>query len=137
MQLTKESEQALVALGFLINQPQDRFVALSEIAEARDLPRAFLAQTFRKLARHNVLLSSRGRSKGYRLARSADSISVLDVFVAVEGPSLLQRCVLWRAHCSDEHPCILHPFLKGNACALEERLAEISVADACPPESDA
>lgn len=134
MQLTRESEHALAALGFLITRPPGEFVALAEIAEARGLPRAFLAKTFQKLARHDVLLSSRGRSKGYTLARPADSISVLDVFVAVEGPRLLQRCTLWPTRCSSENPCPLHPFLKGHIRTLEERLGEISIADLCAVE---
>ncbi|MDH3297932.1 MAG: Rrf2 family transcriptional regulator, partial [Gemmatimonadota bacterium] len=118
MQLTKESEHALVALEFLIAQPPGEYVALADIAEAAGLPRAFLAKTFQKLARHDVLLSSRGRSKGYTLARPADSISVLEVFVAVEGPRLLQRCTLWPSRCSDDSPCVLHPFLKGHIRTL-------------------
>lgn len=137
MQLTRESEHALSALSFLMTQPEGQFVALAQIAEARDLPRAFLAKTFQKLARHNVLHSSRGRSKGYTLARPADSISVLDVFVAVEGPTLLQRCTLWQSTCSEDFPCLLHPFLKGNIRTLEARLAEISIADLCATETHA
>ena len=137
MQLTRESEHALAALGFLITQPPGEYVALSDIAEARNLPRAFLAKTFQKLARHDVLLSSRGRSKGYTLARSADTISVLDVFVAVEGPKLLQRCSLWPGRCCDHDPCILHPFLSGHIRTLEERLGEISIADLSVTETSA
>lgn len=137
MQLTKESEHALTALGFLITQPANQFVSLARIAEAEGLPRAFLAKTFQKLARHNVLLSSRGRSKGYTLARPADTISVLDVFIAVEGPRLLERCSLWPARCCDTDPCILHPFLKGHVRTLEQRLAEISIADLCVTEEPA
>jgi len=134
MQLTKESEHALAALGFLSTQPPGEYVALATIAEAEGLPRAFLAKTFQKLARHNVLASSRGRSKGYTLARSPDSISVLDVFVAVEGPRLLHRCTLWPARMCDENPCVMHPFLKGYVRTLEERLSEVSIADLCAAE---
>ncbi len=137
MQLTRESEHALTALGFLVIQPEGQFVALAEIAEARDLPRAFLAKIFQKLARHDVLTSSRGRSKGYMLARSADSISVLDVIVAVEGPRLLDRCTLWSTRRCDEDPCVLHPFLLGHVRALEKRLAEVSIADLCATETNA
>jgi Rrf2 family protein len=137
MQLTRESEYALAALGYLITQPQDQFVALSEIAEAKNLPRAYLAKTFQKLARHDVLVSSRGRSMGYTLARPADEISVLDVFVAVEGPRLLQRCWLWPARCCTQDPCILHPFLKGHIRTMEEQLAEISIADLSAMEKPA
>lgn len=129
MQLTRESEHALAALGFLITQPPGEYVALAHIAEARNLPRAFLAKTFQKLARHDVLVSSRGRSKGYSLARPPDAISVLDVFVAVEGPRLLERCSLWPGRCCDDDPCILHSFLTGHLRTMEERLAEISLAD--------
>lgn len=129
MQLTRESEYALAALGYLITQPPGEYVALADIAEAKKLPRAFLAKTFQKLARHDVLVSSRGRSMGYTLARPADAISVLDVFVAVEGPRLLQRCSLWPGRCCTQDPCILHPFLTGHLRTMQERLAEISIAD--------
>ena len=129
MQLTRESEHALTALEFLITQSPGEYVALADIADAKRLPKAFLAKTFQKLTRHDVLRSSRGRSKGYTLARPADAISVLEVFVAVEGPKLLHRCSLWPARCCDQDPCILHPYLKDHIRALEERLAEISIAD--------
>ena len=137
MQLTRESEHALAGLGFLSTQPRGEYVALAEIAEGRNLPKAFLAKTFQKLARHGVLNSSRGRSKGFTLARSADSISVLDVLVAVEGPGLVQRCAVWPTSCSDETPCPLHPYLKDHRQALEQRLSEVSIADLYPMEARA
>ena len=137
MQLTRESDHALAGLAFLSAQPLGEYVALAEIAEARNLPKAFLAKTFQKLARHGVLDSSRGRSKGYTLARSANDISVLDVLVAVEGPGLVHRCALWPTTCSGETPCPLHPFLKDHTQALEQRLTEISIADLYPLEARA
>jgi Rrf2 family protein len=129
MQLTRESEHALAGLGLLATRAPGVFVPLAEIAAAKDLPPPFLAKIFQKLARHGLLTSSRGRGRGYALARPADSISVMDVFVAVEGPRLVKRCLLWQAHCSDEDPCPLHDFLKDRMPVLEARLEEISVAD--------
>jgi Rrf2 family protein len=129
MQLTRESEHALVGLGFLATKPMGTTVPLAEIAETRGLPAPFLAKTFQKLASHDIVASTRGRRNGYALARPADSINVLEVLVAVEGPRLLNRCTLWQSHCSDEDPCPLHPFLKDRVPVLEDRLREVSIAD--------
>ncbi|MFQ5747340.1 MAG: RrF2 family transcriptional regulator [Gemmatimonadota bacterium] len=128
LQLTRESEHAILGLGFLATLPPDRPTPLSEIAEARDLPASFLAKIFQKLARHGIVDSTRGRGHGYSLARPAGQISILDVIVAVEGPSLLNRCILWAGRCHDENPCPLHDLLRDRGPLLEEMLRSITLA---------
>jgi len=129
MQLTRESEHAIHGLKVLANQSPEILTPLSEISEAADLPLSFLSKIFQKLSRHGVVESVRGRGNGYCLSRPADKISMLDVLVAIEGPRLLNRCLLWQSRCHDEDPCPLHAFLKGRSAAMEETLRGISLAD--------
>ncbi len=128
MQLTRESEHAIRGLSFLATLPGDQRITVSEIANARDLPRAFLARIFQKLARHGLVESVRGRGNGFSLARPPGEISILDVVVAVEGSVLLTRCLLWPAHCPDDDPCPLHHLLKDQARLLEG-LRKITLSD--------
>lgn len=108
MPLTRESEYALLGLRAFRARNGGDAVSLAEIAAEKDLPQPFLAKVFLKLARGGILVSRRGRGQGYTLARDPDAILVREVIEAVEGPSMLGRCLLWSGHCHDDNPCPLH-----------------------------
>lgn len=129
MHLTKGSEYALRGLACLAEQPPGGTMALSELAEAAGLPTAFLAKIFQELARHGLLTAGRGRGSGYALARPADRITIAEIFEAVEGPRLAQRCLLWSGYCADANPCPLHEYARHLMTAVEEVLTETTLAD--------
>jgi Rrf2 family protein len=129
MRLTKESEYALLGMAHLASQPSGSLISLSRIAEVERLPRTFLSKIFRKLARHQLLISGRGRGRGYALARSAEQIAIREILEAVEGPSMLRQCLLWSGECSDEDPCPLHDWLKDVWPTLGAMLEEVTLAD--------
>jgi Rrf2 family protein len=61
------------------------------IALRADLPARFLETLIAKLRQEGIIHSQRGSSGGCTLARRADTISVYDVVVAVDGPFMLVR----------------------------------------------
>lgn len=128
MHLTKGSEYALRSLAFLASRPHGFSVPLAEIAEAQGLPAAFLAKIFLELTRHGIVAAKRGRGSGYSLARPAASITIREIFEAVEGPRLGERCLLWSGYCHDRRPCPLHEYLKDLAPTLEEMVGSITLA---------
>lgn len=81
---------------------------LRDIAASREVPRSFLAKIFQKLARSDIVLSSRGAIRGYALARQAKEIKLKEIFLATEGPDLFDRCILWSDRCAAANPCPLH-----------------------------
>lgn len=129
MRLTKESEYALLGMAHLAGQPSNSLVSLSRIAEVEGLPRTFLSKIFRKLARHRLLISGRGRGRGYALARGPETIAIREILEAVEGPTMLRQCLLWSGECSDDEPCPLHDWLKELWPTLGTILDEITLAD--------
>lgn len=108
MRLSRESEYGLEGLKVLARQPPGTVMLLPEIAEAGRLPVRFLAQIFQKLRRHDLVVSHRGAVRGYALARPADQISLREIFEAIEGPGLFERCVFWSDRCGGQNPCDLH-----------------------------
>jgi Rrf2 family protein len=56
------------------------------ISERQGIPRPFLKKILNELQRGHIIVSSRGRDGGHRLARGADEISIADILRAVEGP---------------------------------------------------
>src|SRR5947209_2275006 len=87
MRLTRASSYALHAVVFMAVQKQHtRPVASHHIAKARGIPERFLLKVLKPLVSARVLHSIKGPNGGYRLARSASDISMLEVLEAVDGP---------------------------------------------------
>ena len=61
-------------------------VRLRTISEAHEISAQFLVQILLQLKRAGIVESIRGACGGYRLTTSPDCISLLDVWVALEGP---------------------------------------------------
>ncbi len=129
MRLTRESEYALLGLAALAAEPPGGALPLSAVAERHRLPREFLSKIFQKMVRHGLLVSGRGRGSGYALARSASRITVREVLEAVEGPRMLQQCLLWQEHCADENPCPLHYRLKELHPMIVSMLEAVTLAE--------
>jgi Rrf2 family protein len=82
--ITSKSRYAVVALAELARQGPGP-VPISQVAERRGMPVQFLEQLFSTLRRGGLLVSQRGAKGGYRLARPADQITVLEVVQALDG----------------------------------------------------
>jgi Rrf2 family transcriptional regulator, cysteine metabolism repressor len=82
--ITSKSRYAVVALAELARSGE-RPVPIKELAERRDIPEQFLEQLFSTLRRDGLLTSQRGVKGGYRLARPADQIQVIEVVQALDG----------------------------------------------------
>jgi Rrf2 family protein len=60
-------------------------VPISAVAQRREIPVQFLEQLFSTLRRAGLLVSQRGVNGGFRLARPAEEITVLEVVQALDG----------------------------------------------------
>jgi Rrf2 family protein len=70
----------------MVNEGQDRPLASHHIAQARGIPERFLLKVLKPLVSARVLRSVKGPNGGYRLARPASKVTLLEVVEAVEGP---------------------------------------------------
>jgi Rrf2 family protein len=87
MKLTRSSAYALSALACLARQKSTTSVPSHALAaEATEIPERFLLKLLLPLVSAGILRSVRGPGGGYRLARPAAQVSVLDVIQAVDGP---------------------------------------------------
>ena len=67
-------------------------VALAAVAEAETLPLSYLEHLVAKLRQVGLVTSVRGAHGGYKLARPAEEITMLDVVEALEGPVAPMEC---------------------------------------------
>ncbi|MBL4628457.1 MAG: Rrf2 family transcriptional regulator [Roseicyclus sp.] len=84
MKLSTKGRYAMVAMADLALQPDGVLTPLSEVSKRQDVSLPYLEQLFVKLRRAGLVLSVRGPGGGYRLARSAAEIRVVEVFEAVD-----------------------------------------------------
>jgi len=86
MRLTTASEYALMALLFIARSPGKNYIPLSKIAEEQKLPFKYLEHLMHTLNRADIVISAKGQSGGYKLARSSDKISVAHIIRLFDGP---------------------------------------------------
>ena len=84
MKLSTKGRYAMVALADIALQPRDELVTLGDISKRQDISLPYLEQLFVKLRRADLVESVRGPGGGYRLARPASDIRVIDVLAAVD-----------------------------------------------------
>ena len=86
MRVSAKSDYALRALIELAGQPDEVAVSAEELGRRQDIPRGFLQAILADLRRAGVVMSQRGQSGGWRMARDPETVSVADVIRAVDGP---------------------------------------------------
>jgi Rrf2 family protein len=87
MRLTRAASYALYAMVHIAgHKPNDAPLASHEIAQAHNIPERFLLKVLKPLVSAGLLLSVKGPRGGYRLAKPATQITMLEVVEAVEGP---------------------------------------------------
>lgn len=84
MKLSTKGRYAMVALADMALLQGEGLVSLASIAERQKVSLPYLEQLFVKLRRAELVESVRGPGGGYRLARPAEEIRVVDVLAAVD-----------------------------------------------------
>jgi Rrf2 family protein len=98
-----------------------------EVAGITQIPRRYLHRVMQNLATAGLVESRCGSHGGYLLAKSADSITILDVVDAVEPMGRICKCPLnLQSHTS---LCPLHAELDRAYAATEEAFAKVTIAD--------
>jgi Rrf2 family protein len=129
MIFTNATEYAIRGLAELASRCTSGNLLLDQLVAGTDLPRDFMAKIFQKLVRGGILVSAKGRGGGFALARPGHQITLMQVIEAMEGPQLLDRCVVGLERCNDHMPCPQHDLYKPIRQRLKDYLNTTSVAD--------
>lgn len=119
---------AATALGYVAGSG-GKSVLVKEIAEASEIPSPYLSKIVNALARKGILVTQRGIGGGVTLGKPAAEITLFDLAVALDDTSILPRCMLGTAKCSDDRACPAHAYWKGVRENYIEFLKAMTVAD--------
>ena len=129
LELTKRGDYAVRAMLALARGSENGLLSARRISVAMDIPVRFLPQVLSDLQRGGLVEAAPGRSGGYRLARVASEISLLQVIEAVEGDSRRQSCVLRGGPCGAGGLCDVHGVFFEGQEALLAHFAGSTLAD--------
>ena len=129
-------EWALHSCSVLAGLPPANVLPASRLAEMHDVPPAYLAKHLQALSRAGILVSGHGPRGGYRLARPAREITVLDVVEAIDGDEPAFRCTEIRRRGPTAQPasayrlaCGIHRVMDTADAAWRESLRAVTVAE--------
>lgn len=131
MILSQTVEYALRAAVWLAGRGEGQ--TTQQIAAATQVPSSYLSKVLQGLARADLVEGRRGVGGGFRLARGAEHISVLDVVASVEPIQRIERCPLGlAAHATSL--CPLHKKLDDALAEVERAFASTTLAELVAPE---
>jgi FeS assembly SUF system regulator len=104
LRVTKLTDYASVVLTVLASDPAS-VLSASELAERAGLEAPTVAKVLKPLAQAGLVDGFRGANGGYRLARDAAEISLVEIVEAMEGPLGMTECSVHEGQCGIESSC--------------------------------
>ena len=128
MKLTRASAYTLKALAYVARQKTTEPIPSHVMAaEARGIPKLFLLKCLLRATSAGLLRSVKGPNGGYRLAKPAEKISMLEILEAVDGPIRGHSPLGEESNGPLNHK--LEAICKAAADAVKKSLEKITVAE--------
>ncbi len=126
MRLTKFTDNALRMLIYAAAH-SDRLTNISEISEKCRISRNHLTKVVHKMSTQGMLVTTRGKGGGIRLARPASEITVASVVRLMEDELKIIECLVPR--CPLAAMCKLKDVLDEGRSAFLKTLENYTIAD--------
>jgi len=104
LRVTKLTDYATLVLATLAAAP-GRVHSAAELAELAGLELPTVSKVLKPLAHAGLVTGFRGASGGYKLARPAQDIPLIEIVEAIEGKLGLTECSGEHSTCEDEPHC--------------------------------
>jgi len=129
MIFSSPTEYAIRGLSEMAMRGGEGRVMLDELVAGTNLPRDFMAKVFQRLVHAGLLRSAKGRGGGFSLARPAHQITMMQIVEAIDGPQVVDRCVVGLEKCTDLMPCPQHDLYKPIRQRLKDYMNTTTLAD--------
>lgn len=136
MKLGDGVEQAIHCVLLMSGLSETGVLSAQALAEFHGVSPSYLLKHLQAMAGAGLLESVPGPKGGYRLAKSADKITLLDIVVAVEGPEPAFRCAEIRQRGPSpvashffRSPCAVNAAMLKAERAYRTELKQVTIAD--------
>ncbi len=133
--VSKRSRYAFHGLAYLAAFASEDPLPLDAILKYMDdysgkltLSPGYIVKIFQQISRAGLTESISGPRGGYRLARPADQIRLIDILEALDGPQLTDCCLLSVGTCEDQNACTVRDRIQQAELAFHQFFASETVA---------
>ncbi len=107
MELNNTTQYAIRMLSYIANS-HGKLQNAKELSQILAIPYKFLTKIMTELVKSEFIISIRGREGGYKLAKPASQIMVLDILNQFGDIVKENQCILGIGTCDSENKCSLH-----------------------------
>lgn len=136
MQITRQADYALRTILYLARKNTNELISTRKIAEDMFIPTSFLAKIVSQLSVAGLIHTSRGTHGGVSLAKPADSITMHDIVVAIDGPIHLNECTREDCDCPFGETCPIHEVWLEAETLLTGKLMKTNVTELLKRENN-
>ncbi|WP_457488265.1 RrF2 family transcriptional regulator [Tardiphaga sp. P5_C10] len=135
MKMSDGVEQAIHSVAMLAGLQSNGVLSAGALAEFHGVSTSYLLKHLQALSGAGLLVAQPGPTGGYRLARTPDQITLLDVVLAVEGDAPAFRCSEIRQRGPNPlpgkptAPCGINAAMLRAERVYRDELAKVSIAD--------
>ena len=128
MKISTKGLYAVRLMLFWADHADDGLIPLKRVSTSTLLSKKYLEQITPSLSQAGLIKSVRGASGGYKLARSAEKITFLDIIQATEGVIAPTSCLeTEQVECNFPSLCGELPVWQGLKDVIEEYLAGVTL----------
>lgn len=111
MFITTRGRNALKMMIDLARHEGEGFISLSDVAERQNESLKYLEASAKQLSAAGLVVSARGKSGGYKLAKKAEQYTVAEILISGEGTLAPVSC-LENGGCENAETCLTLPLFK-------------------------
>ena len=110
---SKKCEYGLQAVLYLAATDEDYICSSEEISSKLLIPREFTSKILQSLTESKIIESRKGKAGGFKLAKKANELKLIDVVIAIDGDEIFNNCVMGFTNCTKDKKCMLHDEWQG------------------------
>lgn len=129
MMITTKGRNALKVMLDLAQHNDGSNISLTDIAERVKESQKYLETTVASLSAAGLIVSARGKSGGYRLAKSPEAYTVAEIITAAEGSIAPVSCLDRANPCENAGNCLSLPLWRELDEVIMNFLNSKSLAD--------
>ena len=126
LKISRLTDYATAVILFMQND--DKLYASEVIANGVGLEIPTVSKVLKLLTKAQILVSTRGATGGYQLAKASDDISLYDVIMAIEGNTAITECTKTDSLCAQEQGCDSRTGWQNVNQQIEQILVKMTIA---------
>jgi Rrf2 family protein len=125
--IRRNSDYALCLMVHLAEHYDDAAVSTKKMSKREKIPYPLACKMMQKLQQHKLVKSIMGPKGGFRLNKEPSKINLLEIIEIIQGPVIVNRCLVKDFSCPRKSRCPINGKLKELQSDMRTYLKNISL----------